>query len=166
MNFMGVNLPYPTASLVDVLSILELAGEPAKIKKLIKELQLASVEFSDVKEKYEAKAQELEKKDEALEKKILKHSACKVDSEEAKKELNDKIEEYKAIDEEFKQKEEALKQFELRNSQEKKEYDSILAKGQEEISLKSAALVVAQAECDKLIQEYSEKLAKLKAVME
>ena len=60
---MSVNLPYPTSSLVDVLSILELASEPAKLKKIIKELQLASVEFSDVKDKYDSKFQEIEKKD-------------------------------------------------------------------------------------------------------
>lgn len=166
MNFMSVNLPYPTASLVDVLSILELASEPAKLKKIIKELQLASVEFSDMKDKYESKFQEIEKKDEALEKKISKHSHCKTESEEAKKELHDKIEEYKALDEEYKQKEDYLKQFEARNILEKKEYDSILAKGQEEINVKTLELNKAQAECDKLIQEYNEKLAKLKAVME
>ena len=166
MNFMSANLPYPTASLVDVLSILELASEPAKLKKIIKELQLASVEFSDMKDKYESKFQEIEKKDEALEKKISKHSQCKIDSEEAKKELHDKIEEYKALDEEYRQKEEALKQFEARNVLEKKEYDSILSKGQEAINVKTLELNKAQIECDKLIQEYNEKLAKLKAVME
>lgn len=166
MNFMSANLPYPTASLVDVLSILELVGDHAKSKKIIKELQLASIEFSDAKHSHEIKSSELDKKESEINKKIEKSLSLIVKSEESKKELQDKMEEFKALDLEYKQKEEALKQFETRNSVEKSEYDNILAKGQKEINVKTLELNKAQAECDKLIQEYSEKLAKLKAVME
>lgn len=162
---MSVNLPYPTSSLVDVLSILEVASEPAKLKKIIKELQLASVEFGDHKLAHDLKISELEKKEVEIDKKISKNEEAKKLAEEAKKALDLSTEEFKAKKAEFVAIEKASKAFELKNAQDKQNCENLLSKGMEDLNLKTAELNKAQDKCNLLIQEYNDKLAKLKAVM-
>lgn len=165
MNFMSVNLPYPTSSLVDVLSILEAVGEPIKIKKIIKELHHASVEFSEAKLAYESKFSDLEKKELEINKKLQKNLEAKALAEEAKKALEVSTEEFKAKKAEFLFIEKESKTIEAKNLKDKNDCELLLSKGLEDLNLKTNALNKSQEKCDLLIQEYNDKLDKLKAVM-
>jgi hypothetical protein len=163
---MSVNMPYPVSSLVDILSILEAVGEPIKIKKIIKELHHASAEFSDAKLAHESKFSELEKKELEINKKIQKNLEAKALAEDAKKALEVSTEDFKAKKAEFLALEKESKAIEAKNLKDKNDCEILLSKGLEDLNLKTNELNKAQGECDLLIQEYNDKLAKLKAVME
>jgi chromosome segregation ATPase len=165
MNFMSVNLPYPTSSLVDVLSILEVASEPAKLKKIIKELQLASVEFSDAKLAYEAKFQEVEKKSASLDEKEAKILAMELKLKVTKESSIVEASELKKLSSETLAKKAEIEALEKSFESKKNEQFAIIEAKENSLALKFAEAENSKVGASALVKEYQEKLAKLKAVM-
>jgi chromosome segregation ATPase len=165
MNFMSVNLPYPTSSLADVLSILETVSEPAKIKKIIKDLHSASVEFSDAKSIHDEKLSTIEARLKQISEKESELLALEIKVQGMDERALIEARELKKLSSEIMAQKSDLEALE-------KIFENLKAEQMVIINSKEVAAVAKFAEADNckakaeaLIKEYEEKLAKLKAVM-
>jgi chromosome segregation ATPase len=166
MGMMSANIPYPVSSLVDVLSIMELAHDPAKVKKAVKELQAASIHFQEKKEALDISLEKIDKKQSAIDLSSVKLEVSKKQTEEAINKLCIESAKFEARESAIKAIEKDLEEKSKKLDADKKASERSFQEAMRNTSEKNDSLIAAQAECDKLIAEYKEKLSKLKAVIE
>lgn len=165
MNFMSVNLPYPTSSLVDVLSILEAVGEPIKIKKIVKELLEASEKFTEAKNSYHEKGEDLQKKINKLNEKEIKLEASELKLNNLKASSLIEVAALKKLESEILSMKSEIEEMDKSFQSKKAEQIAIITAKENAASLRFNEVDNLKVEANALIKEYQEKLAKLKAVM-
>lgn len=165
MNFMSVNLPYPTSSLIDVLSILEAASEPVKLKKIVKELHDASIKFNEAKSSYDEKFSDIEKKILEISAKEEKLAASELKISALKERQAIETAEFKKLSIETLAKKAEVEALEKSFESKRLSQETIFGSKEDSLAQKFAEADNRMVSANALIKEYQEKLAKLKAVM-
>lgn len=164
MKLMNVTLPAPSSSVVDVLAVLELANEPTKLKKIIKELHEASKAYLSEKEAYDDKVAGLEKHNNENEKKILKLNEAKELADKAKASLSEVSKGLEAKKIEVKKLEDELAAKIKNFENEKSANASAIELKIKEVEKRELKALELKDASEKLSLEYKEKIEKLKAL--
>jgi len=164
MGMMSVSLPVVSSALNDVLAILELASEPVKIKKLIKELNEASSEYLENKASFDLQIEKLKKTTSDLNAKASDLELIKSKCDEAKKLTDGYVKEYEAKKKELSILEEVLNARSEKIDFEKSLNDQNYFKAISLLKIKEEDLEKSKKGLDKLGIEFKEKVEKLKAV--